>query len=235
MAITRQTWWCRRRVHRPVGRVAGQGGRPGRDVVMIDSGRVGEQASGRNGGFCSALADPRCGQRGVDRVRRRARSAAAPRVGQPRCHPICDRPLRIDCLVRARRHLGGGDRTMAADELRHLMDQECSAGGGRHLGSTGTRSGPKWPAPRSRRPTWKRSGEALVDPARLAWGLAAAVERLGGADQRALPDDRPRAVIGRNEWCHAGRLGFGPARGGRRDRCLPVAGSGASRRLSRRY
>lgn len=151
---------------------------PSRSVILIDSGTVAGQASGRNGGFVSAslthgLANglSRFG-RDLDRtldagrdnfdgfvsdVRRLGVDARLEVNGaldvatEPWCVP------EVLAYVELARSHGEDVELLDADGVRALVDSPTFLAG-----------------------SWIRSGEALVDPARLGWGLADAVRRLGG-------------------------------------------------------
>ncbi len=151
---------------------------PGRSVVVIDSGEVGGQASGRNGGFVSeslthGLANglARFG-RDIDRTLAAGRDNFDGLVADVARHGIDARlelngalavatepwcvPGVLEDAELARRH-GIDVEVLDADGIRSIIDSPTFLAG-----------------------SWTRSGEALVDPARLAWGLADAVRRAGG-------------------------------------------------------
>ncbi len=141
---------------------------PGRDVVLIEADRVGGAASGRNGGFCAASLThgeangrtrfpdeyeqlDRLGMQNLDGI-----EATVERYG-------------IDCDFRRT-----GDLLVATEpyQVADLRD-----GGGEFLDAAAVRrelDSPTYLAGR-----WDRRSVALVDPARLAWGLADVAERLG--------------------------------------------------------
>jgi glycine/D-amino acid oxidase-like deaminating enzyme len=150
---------------------------PARDVVVLEAGRVGHAASGRNGGFCSAslthgLANgearfaaelPRLVELGHENLAGIAADLAA--------HGV-------DCGFEQ-----VGDLVVATDphhieELRDLHDLAARHGESvRWLDQDGVRA--EVASPRYLAGLLTQGETALVDPARLAWGLAAACRRLG--------------------------------------------------------
>ncbi len=150
---------------------------PGRSIALLEAGTLGWAASGRNGGFCSAslthgLANGlerwpeemptllRLGEQTLDDI-----EAAITRYGID-----CDFRHEGDLTVavtdwqlaglqemhEATVRLGGASELLDADQTRALANSPTYLGGLRD--------------PR---------GTAVLNPARLVWGLAAALERLG--------------------------------------------------------
>ena len=145
---------------------------PSRDVVLLEGDRIGWAASGRNGGFCAASlthGKDNGAQRFPDEIdtleRLGRQNLDRDRVG--------GRPLRHRLRLRA-------DRRARPSRPSRTRSSGCA-----RPPTRGRRSSTRTPcAPRSPRPTylaglWERDNNALVDPARLAWGLADAAERLG--------------------------------------------------------
>jgi glycine/D-amino acid oxidase-like deaminating enzyme len=150
---------------------------PGRDVVLVDQGRIADAASGRNGGFCSSFLT-----HGIANGMARFpdEMPTLERLGRANFDAIAATIERhgIDCDFET-----GGDLDIAveeheakwlaeeADALRELghdvelLDRE---GVGEQLRSPLPVAG-----------LWRRSGAGLVDPARLCWGLARVAEGLG--------------------------------------------------------
>jgi len=141
---------------------------PGRDVVLIESERIGWAAFGRNGGFCAASLThgeangrsrwpgeydtlERLGLDNLDGIEktltRYGISCSFERTGEL---SVATRPHEVDEL-----HASGAEVLDAAAVRREVDSPTYLAG------------------------TWDRDGCALVDPARLAWGLARACEQLG--------------------------------------------------------
>ena len=151
---------------------------PGRNVVVIDAGAVGEQASGRNGGFCSASLTHGVAN-GVDRF-----------PGEmPRLQELGRRNLdEIEAAVHRYGIACGFERTgnltvapapWLVEPLREQMELERAHGEDVEWLDRDALSG-QIVSPTYHAGTWLRHTEAMVDPARLAWGLAAAVRSLGG-------------------------------------------------------
>lgn len=150
---------------------------PTRRVVLIEATRIGGEASGRNGGFCSSslthgLANglarfpheidhlERLGRQNLDgieaTVRREGIECSFERTGNlivaTRPHHLHELPT---ALAQELAH-GGEGEWLERDRVRAEVDSPTYLGG-----------------------YWRRRDEALVDPARLAWGLARACERAG--------------------------------------------------------
>ena len=150
---------------------------PGRDVVVLEAGTAGWAASGRNGGFCSASLT-----HGFDNGLSRFPDEmdALERLGRANLDEIEEAVRRygIDCdfartgelvvatagwqlpqlaAYQAEAAARGLDvRLLDRDEVRAEVDSPTYLGG-----------------------TWDRSGCAMVDPARLVWGLRRACLDLG--------------------------------------------------------
>jgi len=150
---------------------------PERHVVVIDADRVAEHASGRNGGFCSASLThgvangverfpdelellQRLGHANLDEIEsaigRHSIDCGFERTGniEVATAPWLTEPLRESMRLQ-RRH--GEDVTwLDRDALRAEIDSPTYVAG-----------------------MWRHHSEAMVDPARLAWGLADACRGLG--------------------------------------------------------
>ena len=141
---------------------------PGRDVVVLEAGTAGWAASGRNGGFCSASLT-----HGFDNGLSRfpAEVDTLERLGRANLDEIeaTVEKYQIDCdfqrtgeliVATADWHLraldDGRHRLMGRDEVRAELDSPTYLGG-----------------------VWDRDGCAMVDPARLVWGLRQACAGLG--------------------------------------------------------
>lgn len=159
---------------------------PSRSVLLIEAGAVGGQASGRNGGFCSAslthgLANgvdrfsdevdvlQRLGEDNLDGIEasiaRHGIDCSFERVGGL---TVATQPWQLadlDDAAKLDAHHGVESALLDADATRARIDSSAFMGGLLTSGRT----------------------EALVDPARLAWGLAEAVERLGGTICESTP------------------------------------------------
>ncbi|MFD2468993.1 NAD(P)/FAD-dependent oxidoreductase [Amycolatopsis silviterrae] len=150
---------------------------PGRDVVLLEGDRIGWAASGRNGGFCSASLT-----HGLPNGHRRwpAELALLERLGQENLQAIEDTltRYRIDCdwqrsgeiQVATTAHQLAELHASAELALRYGKDVEVLDGKRirAEVHSPAFLAGLSDPA-----------GTALVHPAKLAWGLAAACEKLG--------------------------------------------------------
>ncbi|GAB2576918.1 oxidoreductase [Paractinoplanes abujensis] len=155
---------------------------PGRDVVVIEAGTAGWAASGRNGGFCSASLThgyangagrfpdeidelEKLGRQNLDEI-----EATVARYG-------------IDCdfsrtgelsvatedwqLAGMRAELRPGFGLLDREQVRAEVDSPTYVGG-----------------------VWDRDGCAMIDPARLVWGLRAACLSLGVRFYEQSPVDR---------------------------------------------
>ncbi|RIV34628.1 NAD(P)/FAD-dependent oxidoreductase [Micromonospora radicis] len=150
---------------------------PGRDVLLVEAGTCGWAASGRNGGFCAAslthgLANgvqrfpgeidelERLGRENLDAIAATVAEYGIDcdfaRTGEL---AVAVEPYQLDGLAEdaalARRH-GHHVTLLDADEVRAEVDSPTYLGG-----------------------LWDRDRVALLDPARLAWGLRRACLDLG--------------------------------------------------------
>ncbi|MBK6670676.1 MAG: FAD-dependent oxidoreductase [Actinobacteria bacterium] len=150
---------------------------PSRDVVVIDAGRVAAQASGRNGGFLSSSLT-----HGLDNglahfpkqmgriARHAADNFAEIRRAVERYDIDCDWSECGALTVATAPHLAEEFEESAAVGRRFGHDIEV-------LDRDAIRA--RVDSPTYHGAMFQRDGEALVDPARLAWGLAAAARSLG--------------------------------------------------------
>jgi glycine/D-amino acid oxidase-like deaminating enzyme len=145
---------------------------PERSVVLVEGNRVGWAASGRNGGFCDASLThgaangrdrfpfefdilQRLGSQNLDAIQ-----AAVDRYG-------------IDCGFERTGTIGVATQEYQVAGLR----ASCDRPGVVFLDADAVRAEVNSPAYLAG--AWDKDGTALVQPAALAWGLAAACERLG--------------------------------------------------------
>lgn len=141
---------------------------PGRDVVLVEGRRVGWAASGRNGGFCSSSLTH---GEANGRSRYPDEYDTLDRLGLDNLAGIEATVQRygIDCDFRRSGELAVATEPWQVEELGEeagqLLDRDAVRA---QLDS------PSYLAGR-----WTTEGTALVDPARLAWGLAQAAEALG--------------------------------------------------------
>ncbi len=141
---------------------------PGRDVVLIEADRIASAATGRNGGFCAASL---------------THGDANGRARWPKEFPVLDRLGRenLDEIEATLARYGiacGFERTgtLSVATQRYQVEQ-LAAAGGELLDRDQVRA--EVHSPTYLAGIWERDTTALVDPARLAWGLAAAAESLG--------------------------------------------------------
>lgn len=150
---------------------------PDRDVVVLEAGTAGHAASGRNGGFCSASLTHGLAN-GVARFE--SELPTLQRLGRANLDQI-ERTVAehgIDCGFERTGELTVATDPHHVDELRELAEL------GRRYGDE-----PAWldaeavraqvASPRYLGALLETDGTALVDPARLAWGLRTACLRSG--------------------------------------------------------
>jgi glycine/D-amino acid oxidase-like deaminating enzyme len=150
---------------------------PSLDVVLLEGGAVAGAASGRNGGFCSASLTHGL-RNGADRFPRELTTLE--RLGQDNLGAIEETIDRhgIDCGWERTGELTVATAQWQADELRELPALAARHGGQvDYLDGAATRA-------LVNSPTYvggllDRESVAMVDPARLAWGLKAACLRVG--------------------------------------------------------
>jgi glycine/D-amino acid oxidase-like deaminating enzyme len=145
---------------------------PERSVVLVEGHRVGWAASGRNGGFCDASLT-----HGAVNGRERfpAEFAALQRLGAENLDAIAAAVGRhgIDCDFERTGSIGVATEEYQVDGLRAAAGSD----GGTFLDAGAMRA--EVHSPTYLAGLWDQQGAAMVQPARLAWGLAAACERLG--------------------------------------------------------
>lgn len=159
---------------------------PSRSVTVIDAGAAGGQASGRNGGFCSSslthgLAHgvdrfpgeverlQRLGEANLDgleaSIERHGIDCSFERVGGLTVATEAWQLADLDEAAALDARYGVSSEVLDADDTRARIGSDRFVGGLLTSGRT----------------------EALVDPARLAWGLAEAVEGRGGVIHESTP------------------------------------------------
>ena len=150
---------------------------PSREVLLVESGAVVGQASGRNGGFLSSslthgLANglDRFG-RDLPRIERAARANFDGLLASIERYRIDARLERSGLLSVA---VEDWQVPGVAEEAKLLAEhgEEVDV-------LDGDQARAEVDSPTYLAGLWQRSGEALVDPARLGWGLAAACRSLG--------------------------------------------------------
>jgi glycine/D-amino acid oxidase-like deaminating enzyme len=152
-------------------------GDPGRDVLLIEGQTAGWAASGRNGGFCAASLTHGIAN-GVQRFP--TEMAVLDRLGRSNLDEIEKAVAHygIDCAFE---RTGSMDVATAPHQLPWLVEDVEVA---QHFGHDCVLLGQDQVRAELASPTfvgaaWHRDTTALVDPARLAWGLRAACERVG--------------------------------------------------------
>jgi glycine/D-amino acid oxidase-like deaminating enzyme len=145
---------------------------PERSVVLVEGHRVGWAASGRNGGFCDASLTHGA-VNGRDRFP--AEFATLQRLGAENLDAIAAAVGRhgIDCDFERTGSIGVATEEYQVDGLRAAAGSD----GGTFLDASAMRA--EVNSPTYLAGLWDQQGAAMVQPARLAWGLAAACERLG--------------------------------------------------------
>jgi glycine/D-amino acid oxidase-like deaminating enzyme len=145
---------------------------PGRSVVLIEGSRIGWAASGRNGGFCDASLTHGAAN---GRERFPAEFETLERLGTEN----------LDAIEAATRHYGfyceferTGTLAVATEDYQVAELREAAAAdGAKFLDAAAVRA--EVDSPTYLAGSWDAQGTAMVHPARLAWGLAAACERIG--------------------------------------------------------
>lgn len=150
---------------------------PGRDVVVIEAGTAGWAASGRNGGFCSASLT-----HGFDNGLSRFPDEmdVLEKLGRANLDAIEDTVRRhdIDCDFARTGELHVATQPWQLRELRETHAAEAARGlDVRLLSSDEVRA--EVDSPTYLGGLWDRDGCAMVDPARLVWGLRRACLSLG--------------------------------------------------------
>jgi glycine/D-amino acid oxidase-like deaminating enzyme len=165
---------------------------PGRSVVVLEAGRCGDEASGRNGGFASASLTHGYGN-GVERWPDEL--ASLDELGADNLRAIADTVRRhgIDCGWEETGELTVATAAHQVEELAEVARDRRAAG---HdvalLDAAAVRA--HVDSPTYLAGLLDRTGTALVEPARLAWGLRQACLDLGvqvheGSRALSLDDD----------------------------------------------
>jgi glycine/D-amino acid oxidase-like deaminating enzyme len=145
---------------------------PGRSVVLIEGNRIGSAASGRNGGFCDASLT-----HGAENGRERfpAEFDTLQRLGTENLTAIEAAVSRydIDCEFERTGSVAVATEPYQVDVLR----ADANSYGATFLDAEAVRA--EVNSPTYLAGTWDKDGTAMVHPAKLAWGLAAACEGIG--------------------------------------------------------
>ena len=145
---------------------------PERSVVLVEGHRVGWAASGRNGGFCDASLTHGAAN---GRERFPDEFATLQRLGAQNLDAIqiaLDRHG-IDCGFERTGSIAVATEDYQVDKLRDVAEDDGVA----FLDARAMRA--EVDSPTYLAGLWDKQGTAMVQPAQLAWGLAAACERLG--------------------------------------------------------
>jgi glycine/D-amino acid oxidase-like deaminating enzyme len=141
---------------------------PGRDVILVEGGRIASAASGRNGGFCDASL-----------THGEANGRARFPVEAGRLDHLGLRNLdELEATVNRYGIACDFERTGALSVATQPYQAERLEASGADVLDLGQVRA-EVNSPTYLAGVWDRGGCALVDPARLAWGLAEAAESLG--------------------------------------------------------
>jgi glycine/D-amino acid oxidase-like deaminating enzyme len=145
---------------------------PERSVVLVEGHRVGWAASGRNGGFCDASLTHGAAN---GRERFPAEFPTLQRLGAENLDAIQTTLGRhgIDCEFERTGTITVATEDYQVDMLREAAERD----GATFLDTNAMRA--EVHSPTYLAGAWDEQGTAMVQPARLAWGLAAVCERLG--------------------------------------------------------
>ncbi|SIR80293.1 NAD(P)/FAD-dependent oxidoreductase [Williamsia sterculiae] len=149
---------------------------PGRRVVLVEGGRIADGASGRNGGFCSASLTHGLGN-GLDRYPDEMPELLA--MGRETLTAIATtmRRLGIDADLEHTGELNLANFDWQTDGLAEMVTDGLLVGQSLELlDADAARTRVQSPMVRG---AYHDPDTMLVDPAKLAWGLADAAERLG--------------------------------------------------------
>jgi glycine/D-amino acid oxidase-like deaminating enzyme len=180
---------------------------PGADVLLVEGRRIAWAGTGRNGGFCSSslthgLANglerfgaeiatlERLGRQNLDEIEqtvaRHGIDCDFERTGEL---AVATQPWQLDGLARtaaAASRLGADVRLLDPRQVREQVNSPAYLGG-----------------------LWDVSGCAMIDPARLAWGLRRACLEAGVR----IYEHTPVTAIGDEPGRPGGRLALGASRG----------------------
>lgn len=141
---------------------------PDRDVVLLEAGRIGWAASGRNGGFCDAS---------LTHGDENGRARFGAEFDQLQAWGLQNLD-EIEATIERHRIACDFERTgaLVVATRPHQVD-ELREASGEFLDRHAIRA--EIDSPTYLAGTWNRNSCAMLDPARLAWGLADAAEQLG--------------------------------------------------------
>jgi glycine/D-amino acid oxidase-like deaminating enzyme len=171
---------------------------PGRRVVLLEAERIGYGASSRNGGFCDASLTHGLAN-GAAHWPDELETLVRLGDGNHRDLLASLRTEAVDAAVEEVPELSVATEPWQAEELGEAVDLHRTYGDDVELLDAEAARG------RIHSPTYeaalvRRGGLALVDPARLAWGLASVVTRRGvtvheGSPVRSVDSDGGRMVV----------------------------------------
>ncbi len=150
---------------------------PERDVVLLEAGQCGDQASGRNGGFASASLTHGFGN---GTARWPGEMALLDRLGAENLTGLADTVARhgIDCNLEATGELTVATAAHQVAELAELAGDLREAGHETHLLDR-EQVRVEVDSPTYLAGLWEPAATVMVEPARLAWGLRQACLDLG--------------------------------------------------------
>ena len=167
---------------------------PGSSVLLLEGTRLAENASGRNGGFCSSSLTHGDGN---GRARWPDEMPLLRRLGEENLAGLVADVARlgIDCELEAT-----GELTLAVApwQMAELREESAalSAAGVRHELVDGPDIDRLVRSPLAVGGLLERDGTVMLNPARLAWGLADAVEAAGGTIAEGTSASRLRRTSG---------------------------------------
>jgi glycine/D-amino acid oxidase-like deaminating enzyme len=160
---------------------------PGRDVVLLEAGQCGDQASGRNGGFAAASLTHGFGN---GTARWPEEMATLDRLGRENLAGLAESVSRygVDCHLEATGELTVATAPHQVDELAELAGDLRAAGhDARLLDRDQVRA--EVSSPTYLAGLWEPEATMMVEPARLAWGLRQACLDLGVRIYEGTPVD----------------------------------------------
>lgn len=151
---------------------------PQRDVVLIEGAEIGWAASGRNGGFCAASLTHGLGN-GL--ARWPGELAKLEDLGIRNLDAIGEAVARynIDCDFERTGEIDIATEPHQIAELKEAAEDAAKLGLDRHTFLDQDELRAEVDSPTFRAGLWDRDGVAMVNPARLAWGLKKACLDLG--------------------------------------------------------
>ncbi|MGG7571174.1 NAD(P)/FAD-dependent oxidoreductase [Streptomyces sirii] len=151
---------------------------PQRDVVLIEGAEIGWAASGRNGGFCAASLTHGLGN-GL--ARWPGELATLEELGIHNLDAIEDAVARygIDCSFERTGEIDIATEPHQIAELKDAAKDAAELGLDRHTFLDQDELRAEVDSPTFRAGLWDRDGVAMLNPARLAWGLKQACLGLG--------------------------------------------------------